>query len=369
MKYTLCITQQCNLRCTYCYIGKKDATMPFFTAGQIIDRLFATAPQGEKISLGFFGGEPLLAYDLLRSIVHMVEEHPSFRKELVEMTVVSNGTVFSEEIAGYLRQHDISLCISCDGPPPVQDCCRLFADGSGSSAVVERNLRSFAELLPSVMVNAVFHPRTLAFLPGSVAYFSDLGIRQLYLNPDLSAQWSESAAERLPGIYGAVAAQYIDNYRAGSPRFISLIDSKIIAMLRGGFDPLERCRMGTGELAFAPSGNIYPCERLIGDDSGEHCIGSIGAGIDPGRMSCRKAPVPGGNSECRTCGISDYCMNWCGCSNYFSTGYYDRVGPFLCASERAAVEAALGAFRTLEKELGPTFVDHLDGRPALGGRR
>ena len=56
-------------------------------------------------------------------------------------------------------------------------------------------------------------------------------------------------------------------------------------------------------------------------------------------------------------------MNWCGCSNYFMTGYYNRVGPFLCASEKAAIAVAVKAFSTLEERLGPTFAHHVSGTP------
>jgi hypothetical protein len=59
--------------------------------------------------------------------------------------------------------------------------------------------------------------------------------------------------------------------------------------------------------------------------------------------------------------MKDCCMNWCGCSNAFMTGYYNRVGPFLCASERAAIQTALDVFTTLENKLGPVFLHHLSG--------
>ncbi len=368
MKYTLCITQQCNLRCTYCYIGKKNARMSLALAKDVIDFIFNKTAAGEKIHFGFFGGEPLLEFELLRTITEMAEDHPAYHKELFEMTVVSNGTIFSKEIADFLKAHDISLCISCDGPPFVQDTFRRFASGEGSSAVVERNLKTAIEMLPSVIVNAVYHPKTLLFLPQVVEYFSDLGLRQIYLSPDFSALWSKSDADRLPEIYSSVAEQYMKHYLAGRPRFISLIDSKIIVLMRGGYDPRERCRMGKGEFAFTPSGNIYPCERLIENDSGEHCIGNIRTKVHGERMSCKVAPAQEGNRECLSCGVRDYCMNWCGCSNYFSTGYYNRVGPFLCASERAAIQTAFSVFRTLERELGPTFIDHLTGTPILEGK-
>ena len=368
MKCTLCITRQCNLRCDYCYIGQKKSVMPLETAHQVIDFIFEHAPppgSGEKIEIGYFGGEPLLAFELIKSITHSLQNHPSFERAPVELTVVTNGTIFSDEIADFIIKNHMGFGISCDGPPEVQDLFRHFPDGKGSSAVVEKTIRRAVEALPAVMVNAVYHPRTLAHLPQVVDYFSSLGIRQIYLSPDFSAPWSKKDAELLPGIYQQVARQYRDFYLSGDPHYISLIDAKIAVILRDGYQAGERCKMGRGEFAFAPSGNIYPCERLIGSDDGDtHCIGNVSTGLEPAEMCRRLDPESEINPECRQCGVTDYCMNWCACSNYFSTGYYNRVGPFLCASEKTAIITALEVFQALEKQPGTVFAEHLAGAPA-----
>ena len=354
------------MRCKYCYIGKREAQMSLPVAKKVVDFIFKNTPPEEKIRAGFFGGEPLLAFDLIEKITDMFESHPSFDRERVELDVVTNGTIFSYKIADFLNEHSIGLGISCDGPPLTQDMFRNFPDGRGSSALVEDTVLRATEILPCVLVNAVYHPRTIRHLPLVVEYFSSLGLRHIYLNPDFSACWSESEADLLPAIYDQIAGRYVNYYLRGKPHFISLIDSKIILILRGGYQPLERCRMGKGEFAFAPSGNIYPCERLIGSDDGNGlCIGNIDEGINIDRMACKMAPGKETNTECLSCSIRDYCMNWCGCSNYFSSGYYNRVGSFLCASERAAMQTAFNVFQTLEKELGPTFIDHVAGMPVI----
>jgi uncharacterized protein len=124
--------------------------------------------------------------------------------------------------------------------------------------------------------------------------------------------------------------------------------------------------MGSAELAISHDGGIYPCERLFGDGSGpEHRLGSLAEGLDLSRLACRRAPGAEVNPECLTCGLRELCMNWCGCSNAFMTGHYNRVGPFLCASERAAIQVALETFTTLEERLGPVFLHHLSGTPHL----
>ncbi|HET9555211.1 MAG TPA: SPASM domain-containing protein [Anaeromyxobacteraceae bacterium] len=120
--------------------------------------------------------------------------------------------------------------------------------------------------------------------------------------------------------------------------------------------------MGTGELAFDPSGRVFPCERLVSSRPEEHAIGSVSGLVQIGPLREHLAPGPPINAECAGCGVRDYCVNWCGCSNYFMTGHYNRVGPFLCASERTLLAIAAQVFETLEAELGPTFTEHLGGK-------
>ena len=366
MKYTLCITQQCNMRCKYCYIWKKDAKISASTANKIIDFMFKNNPSEEKIEFGFFGGEPLLEFDLIKQITYMIEHHSSYKKEKIVLSVVTNGTIFSDEIGAYLNKHNIGFCVSCDGPAYVQDVFRCFPDGGRSSETVNKNIQRAMKVFPTIPVNAVFHPKTIKYLPEVVDYFVSLGLKQIHLNPDFSAPWSKKEIDLLPEIFNQIANKYISYYLSGDPKFISLIDSKVALILRGGYGPLEKCRMGRGEYAFTPSGNIFPCERLIGSDEAEDkCIGNIDEGIDISRMICHLAPGESINRECISCSLKNYCMNWCGCSNYFSTGYYNRVSPFLCALERTSIEVSFNTFRKLEKKLGPKFLHHLAGMPVL----
>ncbi len=339
--------------------------MSLAVARKIIDFIFQTTPLNEKIDIGFFGGEPLIEFDLIKTITEVIEDHPDFNGRCVELAIVTNGTLFSEDIAEFVNRHKMAFVISCDGPPSVQNLLRCYPDGRGTSSTVEKTILNAIEAFSLVPVNAVYHPQTFRFLTQTIDYFSSLGVRQIYLSPDYSACWTKEDADLLPEVYGQLAEQYIHYYLVQNPHFISLIDAKITVVLRGGYDPLERCRMGKGEFAFVPDGRIYPCERLIGSGGNEHCIGNINDGLLTEIRSCNVAHGASINTECQSCGVKDYCMNWCGCSNYFSSGYYNRVGPFMCASEKAAIQTSFHVFQVLEKAIGPTFADHLGGFPIV----
>lgn len=359
MKNTISITQQCNLRCGYCYIDKHDAVISPETASRVVDFIYANSLPGECLDIGLFGGEPLLAFDMVRHCTSLVKTHPAYDPQRVTLSLVTNGTIFSEEIARFLCDNDITFCLSCDGPPAIQDRFRRFAGGEGSSGLVEGTIRRAIGRLPAILVNAVYSPETVPLLPDVVDYFIRLGLRRIYLNANYAAQWNAHDAALLPDVFGRIAERYLEMQFRGDPCFISLIDSKLSVILKKGYAPMERCRMGRGEFAFTPSGRIYPCERLIGADKGSgHCIGTVFDGVDAEALGCQ----PRGdstNQECTDCSLRNYCMHWCGCSNYFSSGSYDRVGPFLCASEQAAISTAHTVFQALSEKLGASFFERM----------
>ncbi len=369
MKYVLNVTQQCNLACTYCYINKRTARMSLATAKKIVDFAFSHTPLNDRVDIGFFGGEPLLEFDLVKAITGMIREHPQFDSERVELSIVTNGTIFSDDIANFVREHDMLFGISCDGPPVVQDAFRRFPNGKPSSDVVEQTIKRARETIPTVLVNAVFHPQTFRHLPQVVEYFSALGFRQINLNPDFSASWSAEDTQSLPEVYAQVARRYMNYYVQHEPHFINLIDNKIAVILRQGYAASERCSMGKGEFAFSPHGHIYPCERLVGDGTDNmHCIGNVDGGLHIEGLACNLVSEQAINDECLFCALKEYCMNWCGCSNYMATGYYNRVNHFMCISEKAAIQTAFNVFQTLEQKLGPTFIEHLSGFPSSNSR-
>lgn len=367
MKYTIFLTQDCNLNCQYCYIIKRPLRMSLTVARQVIDFIYANTPESEKIDIGFFGGEPLLEFDLIKQVIGIIEHHPAYRTRSLEISLVTNGTIFDSEIADFLKLHCIGFCLSCDGPPEVQDHSRPYKNGMPSSSSVENTIIQAKLLLPTVLVNAVITPRSAPFMPQTVEYFTSLGLKTIYLNPDFSAPWTEQDAAQLNSIFDDLGDIYIESYRRGQPIFISPLDSKIAIIMRGGYQAEDKCQMGKKEFAFTPEGNIFPCERIVGDGMPDspHCIGKVGHPLKLANLSSNPASGAKINIECLTCGVYDYCMNWCGCSNYMSSGYYNRVGPYLCATERASIQTAIRIIETLEAELGPLFFEHVSGKPSL----
>jgi uncharacterized protein len=161
-------------------------------------------------------------------------------------------------------------------------------------------------------------------------------------------------------MYMQIADYYMQSYQRGNEIAVNLIDGKILLLLKGGYTAEDICCMGETEWGFAPSGNIYPCERLVGEDDGSSlCLGNIHTGLDVGRRCSLLEQRGNHDEECRDCDYRKYCMNWCGCTNYHMTGHTDSVGPMMCASEKAAIHAAKHVLITLSRLDNELFLDHL----------
>jgi uncharacterized protein len=358
MKVTLSLTHRCNLACRYCYSGKafkKD--MSIATARKIVDFAMDITPPGQRIEFGFFGGEPLLKFDLIKEVTNYIRKKERETRRPVSLSITTNGTLLTQSILDFFKEEKANLCISIDGPAHIHDLNRCYHDGRGSFEEVVRALRLAVERLDPLQVNAVYGPDTLDSLLESVSFFSQLGVSVIHLNPNICAFWGEDACSKLQDIYMQIGDHYIQSYQRGQEIAVNLIDSKVILFLKGGHTPGDRCGMGETEWGFAPSGNIYPCERFIGqDDDLALCLGNIHTGLDVTRQCSVLKQRGNRNKECTTCALSKYCMNWCGCTNHYMTGHTDLAGPMLCTSERAAMRAARHVLLTLQND--ELFLDH-----------
>jgi uncharacterized protein len=334
--------------------------MPFPIAQKIIDFLMGEAPVGQEVQFAFFGGEPFLCFDLIRQVVAYLRELERRQERPVRLSVTTNGTLLTRPILDYLRKEEIALCVSIDGPAPVHDRHRTYPNGRGSFEDVLKNLRTAIRELGGVQVNAVYGPDTVDSLPETTSFLAQLGAAGIHLNPDITASWPEAAYAKLRESYMRIAEAYVQSYQEGHEIAVSLIDSKVLLFLKGGYGAEDLCGMGETEWGFAPSGNIYPCERFIGEDGDSRfCLGNVRTGLDAARRCVLIEQRGNHNRECVACEYNKYCMNWCGCTNYYRTGQSNLAGPMLCASERAAIAAAEHAFFTLTEQDNDLFVDHI----------
>jgi len=357
MDLCLSLTHACNLGCTYCYAGaKRPASMSWPVAEAGVE--FALSRRPASMQLGFFGGEPLLEWDLLQRVTEFTEQACANASVELKKTVTTNATLLAPERLAWLSEHGFYPALSIDGNREMHDATRRFCDGRSSFDACMRGLDMALATFPEVEVIAVPDPANVKHLADSVRFLADeKGVIRVSVNPNFYTDWPEEALAQWREAYTALGDFYIERYRAGRPLALNVIDAKLITRLKNGFECRDRCNFGEREIAVAPSGRIYPCERLIGTDNNEEmCIGTVFDGFDEEKRATILSRRGNVNAECIGCGIRSRCMNWCCCINYTLTGAIDITDGIVCFHERAAVAEADRVGTVLFEERNPDFL-------------
>jgi len=356
---TLFLTHQCNLRCTYCYIHEKRAMkMPLEIGRQAIDLALTLAK--DRLQISFFGGEPLLEWDLLTTFHQYGAKRAAERGVRPIFALTTNGMMLDDERLAYLRDHDIRIGYSIDGNQQAQDATRPKAGGGSSYERTVDRLRLALKYLPDLQTISVIDPENVAYLADSVRELLSIGCRRVTLNPNWSADWSDDAVREVwAEQYREIAGIYVDRFRANQAVRISFIEDKIITRLKSGYAPCDQCDFGQLDFAVSTSGKIYPCERQVGSDGEEEehmVIGTVAEGFDRRRQSKIRRAVKKIPDECRNCALADRCANWCPCANLALTGEAGRPGGLLCFHEQLCVKWADEAAAQLYTEQNAPFM-------------
>ncbi len=358
MRATLHLTQTCNLACSYCYAGaQSDNVMSADTARTAIDFLFDQLT-GDDLSLTFFGGEPLLAFPMIRAVVPYAQQkaaaHPGVS---VRFAVNTNATILSEEIADFLREQRFELILSVDGIAAAHDAHRRFPNDEGSFAVVERNLATFLRINPYVIVISVITPENVDHLRDSVLYLVERGVRLIRPTVERSAAWDDASFKRLKRAYNDLADTYIDLHRRDLQVFIGSVDDRIFSRVRGD-RPRTACQLGEAEISIAPDGTLFPCVQFINAESvktKDKAIGHVNDGWDRPARAAVIAESNAPSERCSECALNGRCVNWCGCINYRTTGKLNEMSAFSCAHEQMLFPIVDRIGATLHQEKNRVF--------------
>ncbi len=352
----LMVTHACNLRCSYCYAGRKTAlTMPEPVGRKAIDRAIASLAPGGTLELGFFGGEPLLECELVESLMAHARKQTTAAGAGLTLSLTTNATVVGPEAWALMTSPDLELAVSCEGLPETHDRHRTSLGGNGTSGQVLATIQRLVDAGRDFRVVMVVRPDTMAALPEGIRYLRDRGVRHIEPSLDVWARWTEDDIARLE----AAIAKCARIWRDGLPHHsIGWFDEKAAQLARLETAPTARCGFGHGELAVAPSGRLYPCERLIGDDDEGDPMAMPGHALDGDDFMGTDDPPARSHTSCDACTMVGMCNTFCRCSNYVRTGDVRTPDRLLCAWNQACLTGTaetlnhLAASRTQQTAAG-----------------
>ena len=341
---TLMVNHACNLRCSYCYTGAKFSSPMSFEIGSIaIQRAFDSLSPGGSLHLGFFGGEPLLEAHRIRQWMSFARTFATNSGKRLAFNLTTNGTITHHDAWEIMLAHDLGLAVSFDGTPQVHDRHRRDAKGHGTANVVQTTISRLIDANKSFSVIAVVRPDNLDQIPDALNHLYHLGVRQVNLSLDLWTTWTAADASRLQHLVHTAAQLW----RQWLPTFnLNWFDAKATALARLPVtEEITTCGFGEGEIAVAPSGRLYPCERVIGEDRPDHPLRLEGHALDGSDfLSCatdsfaRCAP-------CSQCALAPACDTTCRCSNFIRTGDVNRPDGLLCMLNKATARATADALK------------------------
>lgn len=336
---TLQVTQQCNLRCKYCVYSGKYATrghnakfMTFDVAKTAIDFLFAHSSDILEPSIGFYGGEPLLNFSLIKKVIRYAKY--KYDGKNISFVITTNGTIFDDEILSFFNKENISIMISFDGPKELHDKNRIFAsNGKGTYDTIIKNINYIKEKYPKIYkyiaYNAVIDPSNdLSCFNDFIVNFSDIDTERI--SPSVVADtmriendviWPENffIGSRYEDFLiflsklGRIQKRKIDSaMKTSFSQFKSIMYTtrNISHRLPESYHPAGPCIPGARKLFVDTDGNFYPCERV--SEVSEHMIiGNTNEGFDLEKIERLLNVGKVTEEECKKCWGLRFCGQCC----------------------------------------------------------
>lgn len=344
------IAHDCNLACKYCfaeegeYHGRR-ALMSFEVGKKALDFLIANSGNRVNLEVDFFGGEPLMNWDVVKQLVEYGRSREKECNKKFRFTITTNGVLLNDEIMDFCNREMSNVVLSLDGRKEVNDRMRPFRNGSGSYDLIVPKFQKFAESrgTKDYFVRGTFTRNNLDFSK-DVLHFADLGFKKLSIEPVVADPKEPYSIreEDLPKImeeYDRLAKEFIkrEKERRGFQFFHFMIDlnqGPCVAKRLSG------CGSGTEYLAVTPWGDFYPCHQFVGME--DFLLGNVDEGITNTKVRDEfKLCNVYAREKCRDCFARFYCSGGCAANAYNFSGDITGAYEIGCAMQKKRIECAI----------------------------
>lgn len=352
----LYLEEDCNLRCTYCFVQKKPRRMQLETARKTVEWFLSRNVSGAEptVCLNFFGGEPFLAVELMEQVAVLCKKMAPAQHKRVELSATTNGTIAGPRVERLLRTYRMSLLVSLDGTREANRQ-RPFLSGRESYSVLAQNLPKLVEWAADVIVRMTFTPENLD-LVGNVRHALDLGAPRIALCPVLESDWV-SHQQALEQAYLELGDWLLSEVRQSRipPVCLTWQYLRQLDQVRrfGAGRPGRPCNVGTGLLAVDPDGHVMPCHRFLYRP--QDWLGTVDSTeLSPARwqyVHLSSSDMP----DCHSCYANSICGGGCRVVVLNSRRKLNDTYPDYCVTMRAHALMVERLYESLRAELGPRF--------------
>ena len=344
------IAHTCNLNCEYCFASQgkyhgERAVMSFEVGKRALDFLIENSGSRHNLEVDFFGGEPLMNFDVVKQLVEYARSVEKQAGKNFRFTLTTNGMLIDDDVIDFANREMSNVVLSLDGRKEIHDRYRVDYAGNGSW---EKIVPKFQKLVKArggknYYMRGTFTHRNPDFLE-DIKTMLDLGFTELSMEPVVCGENDPArlTEEDLPIVlkqYEDLAKLMIERDREGKPFtfYHYMID------LKGGpciYKRISGCGSGTEYMAVTPWGDLYPCHQFVGDE--KFLLGNIWDGVKNTAVredffNCNVYA----REECKDCWARLYCSGGCAANAYHATGSVRGVYKYGCELFKKRMECAI----------------------------
>ena len=344
------VAHTCNLNCAYCFASQGKyhgdrAIMSFEVGKQAFDYLIKNSGTRRNLEVDFFGGEPLMNFDVVKQLVAYAREIEKEHNKNFRFTLTTNGLLIDDDVIQFANKEMSNVVLSLDGRKEIHDRYRVDYSGNGSW---DRIVPKFQQLVEAregknYYMRGTFTHRNPDFL-NDIKQMLDLGFNELSMEPVVCApgEPAELTEEDLPIVldqYEKLAELMLEKNKEGKPFtfYHYMID------LTGGpciYKRISGCGSGTEYMAVTPWGDLYPCHQFVGDE--KFRLGDVWTGVTNTEIQGEFAACNVyAHEECKDCWARLYCSGGCAANAYHSTGSVTGVYEYGCKLFKKRMECAI----------------------------
>lgn len=352
------IAHSCNLNCSYCFASQGKyhgdrALMSFEVGKRALDFLIERSGTRRNLEVDFFGGEPLMNFDVVKRLVEYARSVEKRHGKNFRFTLTTNGMLIDDDVIDFANKEMSNVVLSLDGRKEVHDRFRVDYSGKGS---YDKIVPLFQKLVKArgnknYYMRGTFTHYNPDFL-NDIKQMLDLGFTELSMEPVVCAPQDKSALteEDLPVVlkqYEELTNLMIERRNQGKPFtfYHYMLD------LKGGpcvYKRISGCGSGTEYMAVTPWGDLYPCHQFVGEEKFK--LGNVFDGVDNFAVQDQfKACNVYTREKCKDCWAKLYCSGGCSANAYHSTGSVNGVYEYGCELFKKRMECAI--VLELSKEL------------------
>ena len=352
------IAHTCNLNCSYCFASQgkyhgERALMSYEVGKRALDFLIENSGTRRNLEVDFFGGEPLMNFDVVKQLVAYARSIEKEKNKNFRFTLTTNGVLVDDDVIEFSNREMSNVVLSLDGRKEVHDRYRVDYAGNGSWEKIVPKFQKFVNARggKNYYMRGTFTHANPDFLE-DIKTMLDLGFSELSMEPVVAASDDPAALTEAdkPVVmkqYEDLAKLMLERDKEGKPFtfYHYMLD------LKGGpciYKRISGCGSGTEYMAVTPWGDLYPCHQFVGDEKFK--LGDIWSGVNNKKIQDEFASCNVyAREECRDCWARLYCSGGCAANAYHATGSVKGVYKYGCDLFKKRMECAIAV--AVEREL------------------